>query len=118
SLGGGSGRKSQGAERDPGRRIGPWPVWAREHRRAESAGLSRGGSGRERLANADLRGAALSGRQLALAGRPLLSALRQAAAPAQYGDRGAVSFAAAPDVSARERRAHRPERAGVPGAAR
>ena len=59
----------------------------------QGAGLSRGARGGARLRRRDLRGAAPRGRELALGGRALLPAHRQAPAAARDRDRGPVQAA-------------------------
>src|SRR2546430_7346936 len=63
------------------------------------------------------RGRALHGRQLALAGRAVLPALRQTHAATRDGDRDSVSAAAAPHVPTAARGTARAQRARHPGPA-
>ena len=74
---------------------------ARAGSAARSARLPRGGRRAGRFADGDLRGAAAVRGQLALAGRAVLSAHRQAPGPAGFRSRHPVPRGAAPVVSRR-----------------
>ena len=115
-----------GVDRGPrARQRGARPVHGRLGRRPQGRRLPRGARGGPSLHGRDVRGAQAGDPELALGGRALLPAHRQAAAPARDGDRGPVQAAAADAVPRLGQRARaqpagdaHPARRGHPAAVR
>ena len=105
------------AARRPRPGDGARPVRGRLAGRPPGRRLPRGGGHPRRLPDRDLRRRPAVRGHEAVGGRPVLPAHRQAAHPADDGDRAAVPAGAAPAVRGHRHQGTRAERPGDPGAA-